>query len=178
MSEMITQKTASVGLLVGVRTPGGKPAVVLQVRDLNRKYYRNGCQVTAAGKLEPEELKKPAALALETGLIREVKEEVGDVVATMVEASKVELKVLVDFVSPDDQRVVTSGWDSKLRSDEFLSLVVKGDEAKGFIVCEDHSKILPYADEHKLGVVPNGEIRMFPDEIQAVRTFFSKFFGK
>lgn len=177
MSEMITQERASVGILIAVRTHSGKPAVVLQQRTDTDSFAR-GCQVTAAGKLEAHELKLPKIDALNAALDRELREELGDKVASMIEASKTSVQALNEQVSAKGQLVVTSGWDSTMNSDAFLKLVVKGPEVGGFVVCEDPKGILPLEKSHKDAGVPAGEIRMFPDEIEAVKTFFSKLFGK
>ena len=163
----IQESAASVGILVGVKDEKGRQAVLLHLRP-PQDSFPGGAQVTAAGKLTPNELKLDEPQAMQTALGRELREEIGKVAAEMIKAA---------FINAKGQLVVTKGVDLGVSSEEFKKLIVPGSDTGRFITCHDPGVILALEGRHKTEGVPAGEIRMFPDEAEAVRKFFQKFYG-
>jgi hypothetical protein len=173
----IQQEQASVGILLGVRSDGGKAGVLLQVRADHDRYAR-ACQVTTHGKLTEAELRLDEPQALATALGRKLREEIGTVAAEMVEALMVDAIELERIVNSKGRLVVTMGVDLNIQAVAFRKLIVPGKDVAGFRVCEDAAQIQPLEDCHKIFGVSNNETRMFRDEIEAVKTFFKRIFDR
>jgi len=171
----IQQPEASVGLLVGVREQS-KPAVLLQVRAADDSYP-GGAQVSAHGKLtqnEIQDLDERAAFSAALG--RKLREELGQVAAEMIEASQPRIEELTRVVNSKGRLVVTFGVDLAQEATAFRQLIVPGEEVGGFRAVTNPEIIAPLEDGHREAGVPAHETRMFPDEINAVKRFFLRFF--
>ncbi len=171
---MINHSKASAGIIIGVRHDS-KPAVILQVRKPSDSFP-NACQVTAAGRLEAHEMAMPNSTGLKAGLLRELREEAGQVIAEMVEAAMSSDKVhlLISLVNAKDQLVSTFGWDSNMEASALAKLIVPGQEVGGFRVCTDPSEIQILPPEQKTRGVSPTITAMFSDELNAVNQFFSR----
>jgi len=164
------------GILLGVRH-NREPALALQIRGENEKSFRGGTQVSAHGKLEESEISLPRDEAFLAGLRREAREELGDVLAEMIEASASNLVVLNEQITPK-KIIRTFGLDMAISSSEFLELVVPGSEVGGFRFITPEKEIREYREGEKKAGVPKDEIAMFRDEIEAVNLAFKGLFPK
>jgi hypothetical protein len=159
----------SVGLIVMTRIGPEKELFAVLSRRGSRNQekgwapesYPGACQVTAHGKLKPDEDSKE-------GLLREVQEELGDVfrrcvmrhsIDALVEGQKVTYCVLVDSDALNFIRLHPSSGGLEF---------VKEDQIDDIL---DLSHFFTKAE----GVDSLEIIAMFPDEIEALKLAFEKF---
>lgn len=167
---IIEQKEASVGILVAV-----EEGALLQVRAGHDSFAR-ACQVTTHGKLNETDLLLDEPLALSSALGRKLRDEIGEAAAEMIEAASSSIVDLDRTINDKGRLIVTKGIDLRGNSSKFRSLIIPGHDVGGFRLCADPSKIEPLTKEFKKSGVNGGEIRMFPDEIKAVKKLFEHFF--
>ncbi len=164
------------GILLGVRQES-QEALALQIRGEHERSFRGGTQVSAHGKLEGAELSLPRDEAFLAGLAREMREELGDVLADMIEARFSDLKILNEQITTK-KTIRTFGLDLGISSEEFSEYVVPGKEVGGFRFVTGATEIRPYREGEKEAGVPPDEVAMFPDEIEAVHLAFESLFKR
>ena len=160
------------GILVGIKLPN--PAVLLQVR-ASHDSYAGACQVTTHGKLTNEELQLDQNDALNQALRRKLKDELGESAERLISARMQHAIDLTSEVNNDGRLIVTRGLALEDGS-ELKKLIIPGKDVGGFLECTDPEQILPLESTHKQSGVRKGEIRMFKDEILAVKEFFKRMF--
>lgn len=166
----------TVGLIVLTNTTDRGLTAVLQVRGNfnteknNQETYRGACQLTVHGSINDGENETDT-------LLRETREELGEEFAEIVEAefNKDQNFVELNRISTDDISVVNFGViidESALKEIELNSST--GGSIR-LISKSDVDNIRELKKTDRENGVPEDEVVMFPDDIEAVKLAFEKF---
>jgi hypothetical protein len=165
-------KLASVGLLVSGRR-NDSMAVTLTKRAASDSYP-GAFQVTAHGKLTPEELELHGMEGFAKALLREVSEELGGGAAAHISTLVPHLTLLEDWYDDSrGKRVVTFGLNVGNKLSDLVA-TFEPEDGVSFEFVGPECDILPLEPAHKLAGAPHNEIRMFSDDIRAVKAAVAK----
>lgn len=177
MSDKKEQKK-SVGIQLMGRNSQNKIVAILQVRSAwneeknSPETWPGACQVTAHGKLEKDE-------NFLQGLLRELKEELGEELEEIVKKSADEKK-LIELVNEEtpEKHVITYGI---IIEDKTMENLLSKNTSRSFggfkvITEKEINEIVDIKNIDKVvGVTDPKIIAMFPDEKEALTMAFNKF---
>ncbi len=161
----------AVGIVLFANNQNGELSALLSQRTDADSFARR-TQVLAHGKLTLDECSLPNRDGFKVALLSKVEEEIGLALKNLVAANEDGWKELTVIKQPE-KTVITYGLKiTTLSAEEVLEIVVKGADVGRVLLCTNPTEIQILKKSHKTTGVPAGEMRMFPNELEAVTKGF------
>ncbi|HMO02630.1 MAG TPA: hypothetical protein PKD37_03560 [Oligoflexia bacterium] len=181
LAQLVLSPQSTVALFISAKTEEGAPVIVLTKRAQSDSWADALLQPSTHGKLKPEELSQAENClfsAYNNALIREVGKELGDNIQELIKISSSKIQLINAICEQDENNQtilrITYFLNTNFRSTDFKNLaVLEQGVSLYFIKPEEAQKVQPLEKDHKQQGVPDGEFRMFQDQIMPLKTAFS-----